>query len=147
MTHIDAQAIAKLTTYYNSLLPCPCTSPSVSRNSSSTADFKVLDLCGSWLSHLPLPLPATVGVFGLGLNEEELSSNETYNLGWKVFDLNGEEKLDWIWIMTGEMDLVICTVSIDYLVYPLSVLKQCHRILKQGPPPTPEPLFLGIQGY
>ena len=159
VTHIDDHAIQKLTAYYESLFPSkPETtastieSSSITNNSVSTSEtsttnkssdgdpscsFKILDLCGSWISHLPLPLPPGIKVFGMGLNEEELMANPAYNAGWKVFDLNANRKQDWTWFDTDggnidAFDVVICTVSIDYLIYPLEVLKECYRILKQG---------------
>jgi ubiquinone/menaquinone biosynthesis C-methylase UbiE len=95
----------------------------------------ILDLCGSWISHLPKPLPLGTKVFGIGLNEEELERNEGYD-EWKVYDLNETEKQDWRWLPDESVDLVICTVSIDYLVYPVSVLQECRRVLKDRNSPV-----------
>ena len=120
MTHIDDHAIEALTRYYGSLLPG-------ARDSGVT----ILDLCGSWISHLPMPLPKDTKVAGVGMNEGELKANTVYT-EWKVFDLNANEKQEWSWLKEGIFDLVICTVSIDYLIHPLAVLKQCHRLLKRG---------------
>jgi SAM-dependent methyltransferase len=118
VTHIDDNAIEKLTQYYGSLLPRdhPCS---------------ILDLCGSWISHLPLPLPEGTRVDGLGLNKEELERNPAYS-AFKVFDLNASKDQKWEWLKNESFDLVICTVSIDYLIYPLEVLRECLRILKPG---------------
>ena len=90
----------------------------------------ILDLCGSWVSHLPTSLPANTKVVGIGLNKEELSKNPVYT-EWKVHDLNDENQ-EWTWLDSHSIDTVICTVSIDYLIYPLSVLKECYRVLKKG---------------
>ena len=83
----------------------------------------------------------------MGLNEDELAANRPYNLGWKVFDLNAREEQNWTWFpvegVNGEVfDTVICTVSIDYLIYPLEVLKECYKILKQGQISLHNPSFL-----
>jgi hypothetical protein len=118
VTHIDDNAIETLTRYYGSLIP-PNQAPSI------------LDLCGSWISHLPMPLPPGTKVAGIGMNEEELRKNPVYT-EWKVFDLNESESQQWTWLNSDTMDIVICTVSIDYLIYPLVVLKECHRLLKSG---------------
>ena len=74
------------------------------------------------------------------MNEEELKANEAYTK-WKVYDLNKDEDQEWTWLKEDSLDLVICTVSIDYLIYPLAVLKESYRLLKPGtlPPPTPSP--------
>jgi hypothetical protein len=90
-----------------------------------------LDLCGSWISHLPLPLPPNTKLAGIGMNGEELCQNPAY-IEWKVYDLNTSEKQEWNWLKPQSLDIVICTVSIDYLIYPLTVLKECHRLLKFG---------------
>lgn len=71
----------------------------------------------------------------MGLNEEELIANPAYNARWKVFDLNANKNQHWTWFdidggNADAFDVVICTVSIDYLIYPLEVLKECYRILK-----------------
>jgi ubiquinone/menaquinone biosynthesis C-methylase UbiE len=68
---------------------------------------------------------------GLGLNEEELKANPAYT-EWKVHDLNASKIQDWTWLETETMNAVICTVSIDYLIYPISVLKECYRVLRPG---------------
>jgi ubiquinone/menaquinone biosynthesis C-methylase UbiE len=103
----------------------------------------ILDLCGSWISHLPNPLPPDIKVLGIGLNEEELERNPAYT-EWKVYDLNRSEISEWSWIPSDSIDLVICTVSIDYLVYPIAVLNECRRVLKQGS--SLHPLLIDIDG-
>jgi len=65
------------------------------------------------------------------MNEEELAKNEVYT-EWKVADLNNSEKQQWSWLSSESMDTVVCTVSIDYLIYPIPVLKECFRLLKFG---------------
>lgn len=70
---------------------------------------------------------------GIGLNEEELKANPAYTI-WKVHDLNASEDQNWTWLETETINTVICTVSIDYLIHPISVLKECFRVLKPGTP-------------
>jgi predicted SAM-dependent methyltransferase len=79
------------------------------------------------------------------MNEEELAKNPIYTQ-WKVYDLNCHETQNWEWIHTASVDLIICTVSIDYLIYPLTVLKECHRLLKPGFSPPP-PFSLLVTTY
>jgi ubiquinone/menaquinone biosynthesis C-methylase UbiE len=78
-----------------------------------------------------MPLPKGTQVTGIGMNEDELKANEAYT-EWKVYDLNEGENQEWTWLKEDSLDLVICTVSIDYLIYPLAVLKESYRLLKPG---------------
>ena len=88
---------------------------------------QVLDLMGSWTSHLPDSL-ALGGLTVLGLNEEELRRNPgaTETL---VHDLNTDTHLPFA---EGRFDAVICTASVEYLIDPLAVMRELHRILKPG---------------
>jgi ubiquinone/menaquinone biosynthesis C-methylase UbiE len=65
------------------------------------------------------------------MNGEELAANKAYSK-WKVYDLNASVDQKWDIVEAGTLDLVICTVSIDYLIHPLEVLKECHRLMKSG---------------
>src|SRR5205085_1670941 len=123
VTHIDDHAIEKLTEYYGSLFPSrpenttsttETPTPNESSDGKSSSSFKILDLCGSWISHLPPPLPPGIKVFGMGLNEEELMANQAYNAGWKVFDLNANKNQGWTWFdidgrNADAFDVIICT--------------------------------------
>mgnify|MGYP001340717214 CR=1 FL=1 len=88
---------------------------------------QVLDLMGSWTSHLPDSL-AVDGLTVLGLNDEELRRNQraTETL---VHDLNTDPHLPF-----GEarFDAVICTASVEYLIDPLAVMSEIYRVLKPG---------------
>ena len=88
---------------------------------------QVLDLMGSWNSHLPDSL-AVGGLTVLGLNDEELRRNQraTETL---VHDLNTDPHLPF-----GEarFDAVICTASVEYLIDPLAVMREIRRLLKPG---------------
>ena len=92
----------------------------------------VLDLCSSWTSHI---LKDKVGdqlkrVSGLGMNEDELKANAILT-DYSVVDLNvkPDVKLPYD---DSSFDVVLCQLSIDYLIYPLNVLKEVGRVLKPG---------------
>ncbi len=92
-------------------------------------DMKVLDLMASCQSHLNIG-PEKISLTGLGLNQQELDKNPLINNAI-VHDLNNETKLPQV---SGEMDAVICTASIEYLINPINVAKEIGRILKPGSP-------------
>lgn len=106
--HIDDGCIAALTQYYANELP---------RGS-------VLDLCSSWVSHLPKGYEAT----GIGLNKAELDANPALTRRL-VQDLNVSPSIPY---RENEFDAVICNVSIDYLSKPLEIMREIHRVLKSG---------------
>ncbi len=87
----------------------------------------VLDLMGSWKSHLPGDLRLEK-LSGLGLNAEELSKNADLT-DWIVHDLNENPKLPY---KTGSYDAIICTLSIEYLIDPNTVFKEIGRVLRHG---------------
>ena len=86
----------------------------------------VLDLMGSWVSHLP---DVEFGrVVGHGLNAEELAANDRYD-DWFVRDLNADADLD---LPDGSFDAVTCAVSVQYLQYPGRVFAEVARVLRPG---------------
>ena len=85
----------------------------------------VLDLLSSWQSHLPQKTSLAECV-GLGLNEEELRRNPQL-LGYKVHDLNANPSLPF---EAGQFDVIVNTVSIEYLIHPLEVFSEIARVLK-----------------
>ncbi|MCB1738522.1 MAG: methyltransferase domain-containing protein [Gammaproteobacteria bacterium] len=110
--HLDANARALLAARYDEELR-----PGV----------QVLDLMSSWTSHLP-GKPADVHVVGLGMNAEELAANP--DLAERVrHDLNRQPTLPFD---TARFDLVLCSVSIEYLREPIAVLADVARVLKPG---------------
>ena len=115
--HIDEPAVASLTQYYRN---------NISKGST------ILDICSSWVSHYPLEFPKTMkSICGTGMNKFELSKNDQLTGGYKQLDLNSSPypKLPY----DNEMfDVVTCVVSIDYLIEPIKVLKEVHRVLKPG---------------
>lgn len=87
----------------------------------------VLDLMGSWTSHLPDSLtPGSLTV--LGLNDAELAANPRATAR-VVHDLNRAPRMPF----TGAgFDAVICTVSVEYLIRPFEVFAEVARILRPG---------------
>ena len=78
-------------------------------------------------SHLPESIqPARLA--GLGMNAEELDSNPRLTERI-VHDLNRDPALP---LGAGEFDVVLCALSIEYLVRPEAVLREAARVLKPG---------------
>ncbi|KAE8449663.1 hypothetical protein EG329_007993 [Mollisiaceae sp. DMI_Dod_QoI] len=109
--HIDDGAIATLKSYYGSIIK-----PSHS----------VLDICSSWVSHLPDGMKPQ-SMVGIGMNKEELARNG-HLTKFFVKDLNMSPSLQEV--SNESIDVVICNVSVDYLTQPISIFKEMHRVLK-----------------
>ena len=113
VTHIDDNAIKSLTNYYkyefNSIL-----------GSKETKSLDVLDLCSSWISHLPKDIPYN-NVVGVGMNEKELSANEQLT-DYKVQDLNVNPKLEHL--EDNSFDIICNVVSVDYLTNPQIIFQE-----------------------
>ena len=91
-------------------------------------NMQVLDLMSSWVSHLPDNL--NLGhVVGLGLNERELRKNPQLT-DFLVQDLNLNPKLPF---EANSFDVVVSTVSVEYLIDPLAVFEEVSRILRISP--------------
>lgn len=85
---------------------------------------RVLDLMGSWDSHLSKDVDIeTLTV--LGMNQEELDANDlaTETL---VQDLNLNNKLPFD---DESFEAIVCTASIEYLTDPLAVFREIQRVL------------------
>lgn len=108
VTHIDDEAIAGVGALYEEM---------------GVPDGDVLDLMSSWISHLPRP-PRSLTV--LGMNAEELEANPMATAR-VVRDLNSEPTLP---LPDATFDSVLCCVSVDYLVRPLEVFAEVHRVLR-----------------
>jgi SAM-dependent methyltransferase len=91
----------------------------------------ILDLMASWDSHIPDTIQP-VKMVGLGLNKNELLKNRKLS-ETVVLDLNGDPMLPF---PDATYDVVINTVSVDYLVKPFEVFSEVGRVLK------PHGLFL-----
>jgi SAM-dependent methyltransferase len=89
--------------------------------------MQIMDLMGSWDSHLPTNLRLEQAV-GMGLNRLELSHNAILTER-RVQDLNQQVTLDF---PDNQFDVVICTASVEYLIYPDAVFAEVARVLKPG---------------
>jgi SAM-dependent methyltransferase len=112
VNHLDDTAIAAISGLYGRML----------RDGD-----RVLDLMSSWTSHLPSRLTLQ-NVTGLGLNPEELKTNERLTRA-VIHDLNENPVLPFD---DASFDAVICTVSVEYLTQPVAVFKDAGRILRPG---------------
>lgn len=83
----------------------------------------VLDLCSSWTSHIrPSSTKVLKRVAGLGMNAKELEAN-TALTDWTILDLNVDKNVR-LPYEDGSFDVVMCQLSIDYLIHPLEVMKE-----------------------
>jgi len=87
----------------------------------------ILDLMAGWNSHIPATINAD-GVVGLGLNENELSRNEALT-EIVLHDLNKDPLLPFD---DDRFDVVLNTVSVDYMIKPFDVFREVARVLKPG---------------
>ena len=87
----------------------------------------VLDLMGSWTSHLPAELTINQ-LTVLGMNPEELQANSKAQAR-VVHDLNLNPRLPFA---DGCFDAAVCTASVEYLTRPFEVFEEVDRILKPG---------------
>ena len=114
VTHIDDRAIAAVTQLYREFFP---------------PGGEILDLMSSWVSHLP-PEVEYRRVIGLGMNEAELRRNERLD-AYVVQNLNTTLRLPF---GDAEFDGTGICVSIDYLTWPVEVLREVGRVLRVGCP-------------
>lgn len=87
----------------------------------------ILDLMCGPDSHLPGHL-ASSRVVGLGLNPRELAANPVLT-EYVIHDLNRNPALP---LAEASFDVVLNTVSVDYLIKPVEVFKEVARVLKPG---------------
>ena len=118
-THIDDYAIDRLSDFYLDNL-----------KENST----IVDLCSSWISHLPKDKKFHK-VIGIGMNKSELDANKRLDERY-VCDLNLKPLLPML--KNDSVDHVLCAVSIDYLIQPISIFHEVLRILK----PSSESTFV-----
>jgi SAM-dependent methyltransferase len=117
VTHIDDAAIAAVGGLYAEL----------GIDGSAPVPRRVLDLMSSWISHFRTP-PAEL--VALGMNADELAANAAATERI-VQDLNADPTLP---LPDGDVDAVVCCVSIDYLTRPIEVLAEAGRVLRRGGP-------------
>ena len=89
----------------------------------------MLDLCSSWVSHLPEEVDYA-RVVGHGLNAEELGRNRALS-DFFVRDLNASPTLR-PELQDASFDAVVCCVSVQYLQRPEAVFAEVFRVLKPG---------------
>jgi SAM-dependent methyltransferase len=114
VVHIDDEAIAALGRLYGEVLP---------------SEGRVLDLMSSWRSHLPRDFRARE-VIGLGMNAEEMADNPQLT-SHVVHDLNRDPRLPFD---DASFDGAICAVSIQYVIHPLQLFREVHRVLRPDAP-------------
>lgn len=110
--HLDDTALRLISEEYGRVLP-----PSGA----------VLDLMGSWDSHLPEGL-ITKSLTVLGMNAVELAKNRRAD-STMVHDVNERPQLSFA---DGAFDAVINTAAIEYVIDPLSLCREASRILRPG---------------
>jgi SAM-dependent methyltransferase len=82
---------------------------------------------GSWQSHLP-ETTASHHVTGLGLNKDELINNRALH-DHLVHDLNANGQIPYD---DRTFNLILCSLSVEYLIDPFRIFKEAARILKPG---------------
>jgi SAM-dependent methyltransferase/FKBP-type peptidyl-prolyl cis-trans isomerase 2 len=87
--------------------------------------MNVLDLMSSWTSHLP-DKAKPAAVYGLGMNKTELEQNPALT-DIRIHDLNSDPELPY---ESELFDVVVCSVSVEYLSQPLAVFSDVARVLK-----------------
>jgi SAM-dependent methyltransferase len=87
----------------------------------------ILDLMAGWDSHIPKTIEADE-IIGLGLNEHELSQNEALT-EFILHNLNKDPALPF---EDDRFDVVLNTVSVDYMTKPFAVFREVARVLKPG---------------
>jgi hypothetical protein len=114
VTHIDDAAVEAVTCLYRRLFP---------------PGGAILDLCSSWVSHLP-PEADYRRVVGVGMNAQELAENPFLD-EWHVQNLNADAALPF---GNGEFDGAAICVSVQYLTRPIEVLREVGRVVRPGGP-------------
>lgn len=110
--HLDAAAVGVVKALYGGFL---------------REGMHVLDLMSSWTSHIPEGIPLG-RLAGLGMNLAELEANPLLT-DRVVHDLNENPVLPY---PDAAFDLILCTVSVEYLTRPLAVFGEMGRVLKPG---------------
>lgn len=112
VSHVDSRALETIETLIESLV--------VEKKP------KILDLMASWDSHVRESLGAVT--VGLGLNERELVANRALT-DHTIHDINADPRLPY---PDAAFDVVICSLSIDYVTRPLDVFREVGRVLAPG---------------
>ena len=112
VVHVDDQAIAAIGELFEEVIP---------------PNSVVLDLLSSWRSHWPRGYPKARMV-GLGLNRVEMQENPDLD-DYVVHDVNRDPRLPFD---DASFDSVVIAVSVQYLIRPIEVFRDVHRVLKPG---------------
>ena len=120
VVHIDNQAIAAIEELFREVF-------SDGGHGDAGGGPAVLDLMSSWRSHWPRGL-SKARLVGLGLNAVEMEKNPDLD-DHVVHDLNVDPVLPFD---DASFDGAAITVSIQYLVRPVDVFREVHRVLKPG---------------
>lgn len=118
VNHLDSLALSTVENLYARLIP---------------AGSRVLDLMAGPDSHLNDQV-TTESVTGLGMNREELEANPRLT-NRLVYDLNANPALPF---GEDELDVVINTVSVDYMTRPVEIFREVQRVLR------PDGLFVVV---
>jgi len=87
----------------------------------------ILDLMAGGNSHIPENIKPG-HVIGLGLNESELKQNQSLS-EYVIHNLNKDATLPF---PDNYFDIVLNTVSVDYMIKPFEIFDEVGRILKPG---------------
>lgn len=117
VVHIDEPTVQTLSNTYLDLLP---------------AGAVMLDLMSSWRTHLPVEQIQPEQVVGLGMNTAEMADNPQLD-EFIRHDLNAQPQLP---LADERFDVVLCALSIQYLIQPLAVFQEVWRVL------APDGLFV-----
>jgi len=110
--HLDASALLQLKSLHNRLVP---------------AESIVLDMMSSINSHLDEHL-VLKKLAGLGMNREELEANPRLD-EIIVHDINLQPRMPFD---DASFDVVLCSLSIEYLTSPSAVFDEVARIIRPG---------------
>ena len=112
--HIDEPACTALTEYFRKILP---------------KNGEILDLMSSCVSHLPEDI-GYKNVVGLGMNQIELEANSRLS-SYLIHNLAVNPKLPFV---NNSFDACTLTVSVQYVVHPISVFQEIGRVLRPNRP-------------
>ncbi|CAM9301334.1 unnamed protein product [Choristocarpus tenellus] len=113
--HADHESLGQLSKLYKQIVP---------------DGGRVLDLCSSWVSHLPEGVKYA-HVEGHGMNTAELWCNYALD-GFFKRDLNQENRV--LPLDSKSMDAVLCCCGWQYLKYPEDIAREVGRVLVPGAP-------------
>ncbi|CAN0002696.1 unnamed protein product [Discosporangium mesarthrocarpum] len=113
--HADHGSLAQLTAVYKEVVP---------------GGSKVLDLCSSWVSHLPEGVNYA-HVEGHGLNSVELRCNPDLD-HFFTQDLNGDSRK--LPLECQGLDAALCCCGWQYLKHPEEVAKEVAQVLRPAAP-------------